>query len=179
MAVAVTATIRTSFFALIGYLRLTMGATLESEQGSSDRFATGCSPPVRAASMEDERCALIQDLTPASKEFCQCFAGVPLAGADFFGGALEHDPAAAVAAFRAEVDDPVRLGDDVEVVLDDEHRMAGVHQAVQDVDQLLHIGHVQADGGLVQHVEGLWETRLRELAHQLDPLRLAARARRA
>src|SRR5947207_2899860 len=55
MAVAVTATIRTSFFALIGYLRLTMGATLESERGSSDRFATGCSLGVQAAGIGDER----------------------------------------------------------------------------------------------------------------------------
>src|SRR5204862_7724711 len=82
------------------------------------------------------RHALIQDLTPASKEFSQCFAGVPLAGADLFGGALEHDPAAAAAAFRAEVEDPVRLGDDVEVVLDHQHRMTSVDQAAEDVDQL-------------------------------------------
>src|SRR2546425_5793425 len=101
------------------------------------------------------------------------------AGAGLFRRALEHDAAAAVAALGAEVDDPVGLRDHVEIVLDDEHRVPRVDQAVQHVDQLLDIGHVQADGGLVQHVQGLRKTRLRELAHQLDALRLAARKRRA
>src|SRR5690242_15114156 len=47
-------------------------------------------------------------------------------GGDLLGRALRDDAAAAVAAFRAEIDDPVRGLDDVEVVLDDEHRVAGV-----------------------------------------------------
>ena len=67
---------------------------------------------------------------------------------------LGHDPAAAVAALGAQVDDPVRLGDHVQVVLDDHHRVARVHQPVQHPDQLLHVGHVQADGRLVEDVQG-------------------------
>jgi len=47
-------------------------------------------------------------------------AGVGLFGAgDLFGRALRDDAAAAFAAFRAEIDDPVGLFDDVEIVLDD------------------------------------------------------------
>jgi hypothetical protein len=33
--------------------------------------------------------------------------------------------------------------------------VAGVHQAVEHADQALDICHVQPDGGLVEHVEGL------------------------
>jgi hypothetical protein len=43
---------------------------------------------------------------------------------DEFGRALGHDAAAALAAFGAEVDDPVGLFDDVEVMLNDEHGVA-------------------------------------------------------
>ncbi len=57
------------------------------------------------------------------------------------------------AAFGAQVDDPVGLGDHVQVVLDDDHAVAAVHQAVQHADELVHVGHVQAHGGLVQHVQ--------------------------
>jgi hypothetical protein len=38
-------------------------------------------------------------------------------------------------------------------VLDHHHAVAAVHQAVQHADQLVHVGHVQAHGGLVQHIQ--------------------------
>src|SRR5690349_8613562 len=67
--------------------------------------------------------------------------------------ALRDDAAAAVAPFGAEVDDPVRGLDDVEVVLDHHHGVAGVAQAAQHVQQELDVVEVQAGGGLVQDVE--------------------------
>src|SRR5262245_18133442 len=50
---------------------------------------------------------------------------------DVLGGAFGDDAAAAVAAFGAHVDDPVGGLDDLEVVLDHHHRVAGVGQLVQ------------------------------------------------
>jgi hypothetical protein len=47
-----------------------------------------------------------------------------------------HDLAAAVAAFGAEVDDPVGGFDDFEIVLDDHHGVAGVDQLVQHLQEL-------------------------------------------
>jgi hypothetical protein len=97
-----------------------------------------------------------------------------------------HHAAAGVAAFGAQVDDPVGLGDHVQVVLDHHHAVAAVHQAVQHADELFHIGHVQAHGGLVQHVQrvrrllataGDVVAHLAEFGHQLDALRLAAAQR--
>ena len=63
------------------------------------------------------------------------------------------DPAAAVAAFGAEVDDPVGRLDDVEVVLDDQHRVAGVDEVVQHLQQQLDVGEVQAGRRLVEQVQ--------------------------
>ena len=48
---------------------------------------------------------------------------------------LEDHPAAVVAAARPQVDHPVGAGDDIEVVLDDDHRPTGVDKAVEQADQ--------------------------------------------
>jgi hypothetical protein len=69
------------------------------------------------------------------------------------GAPAHHHAATGVATFRAQVDDPVGLGDHVQVVFDHHHAVAAVHQAVQHADELFHVGHVQAHGGLVQHVQ--------------------------
>ena len=45
--------------------------------------------------------------------------------------------------------------DDVEVVFDDEHRVAGIDQALQHDEQLPHILEVQARRRLVEDVERL------------------------
>ena len=44
--------------------------------------------------------------------------------------------------------------DDVEVVLDDDDRVAGIDQPVPHVEQALDVGKVQAGGRLVEDVDG-------------------------
>ena len=73
-----------------------------------------------------------------------------------------------------EVDDPVGRLDDLEVVLDDEHGVAGVDEVVQHLQQQLDVGEVQAGGRLVQQVERPAGAPLDQFAGQLDPLGLAA-----
>jgi hypothetical protein len=58
---------------------------------------------------------------------------------DILRRALSDDASAAVAAFGAKVDDPIRFGDHIEVVLDDDDGVAGGDQAVQDTDELLDV----------------------------------------
>ena len=74
---------------------------------------------------------------------------------DLFRRARRDDRAAAVAPFRAEVDDPIGDLDDVEVVLDDDDGVAGVHQLLQHLDQAVDVGDVQPGGGLVQDIDRL------------------------
>ena len=102
----------------------------------------------------------------------------PSGPGDLLRRALRDDPPAAVAALGAEVDDPVRGLDDVEVVLDDEDRVAAVDEPVEDLEQLVHVGEVEAGRRLVQEVERLARRPPRELGRELDALRLAARERR-
>src|SRR6266850_1846116 len=107
-------------------------------------------------------------------------AGEGLAGVGFFGAghdfgrALRDDAPAAFAAFGAEVDDPVGLFDDVEVVLDDEHGVAEIDEALQDVEQLSNVVEVEAGGWLVEDVERAAGLPFRKLAGQLDALGFAA-----
>ena len=73
---------------------------------------------------------------------------------DGFRSPRRDDFAAAVAAFGAQVDDPVGGLDDFDIVLDDDHRVALLDELVQHLEQLAHVVEVQAGRGLVEQVEG-------------------------
>jgi hypothetical protein len=48
-----------------------------------------------------------------------------------FLGRVHHDhPTAAFAALGSEVEDPIGLGPQVQIVFDDDHRVAGIDQSV-------------------------------------------------
>ena len=76
-----------------------------------------------------------------------------LSAHDLFRRALGDNLATTVPALRTHGYDPVRLRDDIEIVLNDDDRVARVHQPMQDPNQFLYIGHVQPDGRLIQHVQ--------------------------
>ena len=68
-------------------------------------------------------------------------------------GAAVHDLAAVLARRRADVDHPVGMRDGVEVVLDDDQRVAEIPQPEQGFDQPAVVALMQADRRLVEHVE--------------------------
>ena len=90
--------------------------------------------------------------------------------------AVEHPPAALPGA-GADVDDPVGPAYDVQVVLDDEQRVARGLEPVQHVEQRLRVGRVQAGGRLVEHVDDAEQARA-QLGRDPQPLRLAGGQRR-
>src|SRR5256885_6288716 len=103
----------------------------------------------------------------------EVLAGVRAAVAhDLFRSAGRDDFAALIPAFRAEVDDVIGGLEYVEVVLDDDHGVAGVDQAMQDVQQPLDIGGMQARGRLIEGIEGLPRITPAEVFRELYPLRL-------
>ena len=63
---------------------------------------------------------------------------------------------------------------DIQVVLDDHHCIAPLHQPLEDLDQLVDVGGVEARCRLVQDIDGLACGSLGQLSSQLDPLGLAA-----
>src|SRR5215217_7047457 len=97
----------------------------------------------------------------------EVLAGEGGAGGDEVGGrALEDDPAAVVAGAGTEVDEPVGVRHDRLVVLDDDDRLAGVDDPVEQAEQLLDVGEVQARGRLVEDVD---VAPLRHLGGELEP----------
>ena len=92
---------------------------------------------------------------------------------DLVVGAGGEELAAVLAGAGAEVEDVVGGAHDVGVVLDDEDGVAEVAQVVQDVDEPVGVAGVQADGGLVEHVERADQTRA-ERGGELNALRFAA-----
>ena len=101
----------------------------------------------------------------------------PLCLRDFLGWALRHDPAAAAAAFRPEVDHPVGPLHHVEVVLHHEYRVARFHEPLEHREQLPDVGHVEARRRLIEHVERFSCRAFCQLTRQFHPLGLAARER--
>src|SRR6202007_1263594 len=87
---------------------------------------------------------------------------------DLLGRALRHDAPAAFAAFGAEIDDPVGLLDNVEMVLDDEYGVGERDQALENVEELADVVEVEAGGWLVKDVERAAGLALRKLASELD-----------
>ena len=48
----------------------------------------------------------------------------------------------------------IRALDDIQVVLNDHHRVARIHQTLQNLQQLAYVVGVEARGGLVQNIDG-------------------------
>ena len=91
-------------------------------------------------------------------------------GGDVFWRALGHDASTTVSAFGAEVDDPVRCLNDVEVVFDDDNGIAVVAQAVQHAQQQIDVVKMQACGGFVEYVERTAGIAFGQLQRELDAL---------
>src|SRR5690606_37583895 len=87
---------------------------------------------------------------------------------------LRHEPAAARAAARAQVDDPVGFAHQRLVVVDGDDRVASVPELLQRLGQPLDLARMQPLARLVEHVEDATQV-LRENARELEALRLAAR----
>ena len=60
-------------------------------------------------------------------------------------------------------------------MFDDQHRIAGIHETVQYLQQLVNVLEVQARGRLVENVKGLARAVADQLTGEFDPLSLAAR----
>src|SRR5437899_9037622 len=119
--------------------------------------------------------AVMVVVTGDAEDAGEDLAGVGFFGAgDEFGRALRDDAAAAFAALGAKVDDPVGLLDDVEMVLDDEHGVAEINEALQHVEELANVIEVQAGGGFVENVERAAGLAFGKFAGQLDALGFTA-----
>ena len=73
---------------------------------------------------------------------------------DLFRCARRDDPPAAGSALRSQIDHVVGRLDHVEIVLDDDDRVALIDQLHQDVEQLARVFEMQTGRRFVQDVKG-------------------------
>ena len=91
-----------------------------------------------------------------------------------FGGAGGDDLPALGAAFGAEVDEPVGVADDLEVVLDDEEAGAFFDELFEGVEEAGDVVEMEAGRGFVEQVQGAFVGGLGEMGGEFDALGFAA-----
>lgn len=74
------------------------------------------------------------------------------AAGNFFRRALGYNLPSGGASFRPQIDDPIRFGDDVEVVFYDDDGVPLVYEPLQHGQQAMDVGDVQSDGRLFEQV---------------------------
>jgi len=90
--------------------------------------------------MELLRVAIVVTIVRDAKNAGEDLAGVGFfCAGDEFGRALRHDAATAFAAFGAKINDPVRLLYDVQMVLNDEHGVAKIDEALENIEKFANI----------------------------------------
>ena len=91
-----------------------------------------------------------------------------------FRPAFGDDLSARSTTFWAEVDDPVGGFDDIEIMFNDDQRVAGIHEFVEDGEQFLDVFEMQAGRRLIHNVEHVFGRSIFEFSRNLEPLGLAA-----
>jgi len=85
------------------------------------------------------------------QNFAQESAGVTgRARGNFLGRTVRDNVTSFVPGFRAEVNNPIGAFDNVEVVLDDQHRMTGIDETLKSFQQNADVVKVQAGGRFVE-----------------------------
>jgi hypothetical protein len=74
----------------------------------------------------------------------------PRATGDLLRGALGNQSPAAVSRIGPQVDQPIRRFDQIEIVFDDDKRMAGINKPLKRAQKHPHIIEVQARGRFVE-----------------------------
>ena len=64
-----------------------------------------------------------------------------------------HDSTSPFSAFGPQVDDPVGGLDNLKVVLDDQHGVAGLDKSVQNLEQQLDVGEMEPGRRLVEEIQ--------------------------
>src|SRR5688572_26823849 len=90
-----------------------------------------------------------------------------------FRRAAGDDAAATATALRSEVNHEIRAPDHVQIVLDDDDRVALIDEFVEHVQQLAGVFEVKSGGRFIEDVQRPACAPPRELAGELDALRLA------
>src|SRR6185503_2227052 len=93
---------------------------------------------------------------------------------NFFRGTGSDYATPMFPTFGSEIDDVVRALDDVEIVFDYQDRVSERDQALQHIQQFVHVGEVKPGRGLIENIDSSSGRSLRQFLGEFDSLRLSA-----
>lgn len=93
---------------------------------------------------------------------------------ELLGSALGDDEAAAATTVGTEVEEVVHTLENIQIVLDDDHRVALIDKLLQNVEQYLDVFEVKAGRRLVKDVQRVAGRLSEQLRRQFHSLTLAA-----
>ena len=93
---------------------------------------------------------------------------------ELLGGALGDNLTTAAASVGAKVEEVVHAFEDIEVMLDDDHRVALIDKLLQNVEQYLYIFEMKAGRRLIEDVQGVAGRLSEQLRRQFHTLALTA-----
>ena len=82
----------------------------------------------------------------------------------------EDEISSFIATFRSDVDDRICIGDDVEVMFDDDYTVPFLYKRIEDVEELLDIRKVKSRRRLIEDIESLSCRSFGEIESKLDTL---------
>src|ERR1700693_2405328 len=103
-----------------------------------------------------------------------------LAGVGFFNSrylfrwALGNDASPFFTTFGSEIDDPIRLFDDVKVVLNDQDGVAQCHKTIENIEKFFNVVEMQAGCRLVENIQRAARLALGKFARQFCALSFTA-----
>ena len=118
---------------------------------------------------------MVDDWSSAEDFFQKASRVGSSAGRDVFRSSGNHNLAAGVSTVGSEIDHVIGGLDHIEMVFDQKHRMAGIDETIQRVQQTLDVGEMQPRCRFVQDVDRVFAALdLAQFGRDLDTLRLAA-----
>src|SRR5436309_16042219 len=93
---------------------------------------------------------------------------------DLLRSPRHHKAAALRSSLRSEIDDPVRCLNDVEMMLDNDHRVSKVCQPAENVQKLFNIIEMQTSGGFVENIKSFSRGAPAQFYCQFNPLSVTA-----
>ena len=72
---------------------------------------------------------------------------------DLLGTPTRDHLTAAIARIRSKIDDPISELDDIEIVLDEHQRMAGINESIEHLSESANVFEVESSGRLIHDVE--------------------------
>ena len=94
---------------------------------------------------------------------------------DFFTWSCEYEISSFIATFWTNVDNRIRIGDNVEVMFDHDDTIPFLNEGIENIEQFLNIRKMKSCCWLIENIEGFSCRTFGEIESELDTLSFSSR----